>query len=81
MATGQCWVSATVDGDKRIARLMQSGERMTMEVRRELLLTVGEPSAVAVTLNGAVAKPLGQPGKVVTVRINPTNFRDFVANR
>jgi cytoskeleton protein RodZ len=79
--TGECWLSATVDGEKRIERLLQPGEQLALEVHRELLLTAGDASAVALTLNGAPAKPLGKAGKVVTVRLNLTNFQDFVVNR
>jgi len=32
-------------------------------------------------LNGAEARPLGGAGNVVTVRLNPTNFRSYVQNR
>ena len=80
-AIGECWVSATVDGEKRIERLLQPGEQLAMEVRRELVLTAGDASALAITLNGAEAKPLGKPGEVVTARLNLTNFKDYVANR
>jgi hypothetical protein len=80
-AIGECWVSAIVDGEKRIERLLRPGEQIAMEVRRELLLTAGDPSALAVTLNGAPARPLGKPGKVVTARVNLMNLKDYVANR
>ncbi len=80
-ATGQCWVSATVDDEKTIERLLQPGEQLAMEVHRELVLKAGDPSALTMTLNGAEAKPLGKAGKVVTARLNLTNFKDYVANR
>lgn len=80
-ATAECWVSATVDGEKKIERLLQPGERLAMDVRRELVLTAGNASALAITLNGVEAKPLGKPGEVITARLNLTNFKDFVANR
>jgi cytoskeleton protein RodZ len=79
--TGKCWVSATVDGEKKVERLMQPGEQLAMEVRRELVLTAGDASALAITLNGQEAKALGKPGEVVTARLNLTNFRDYVAER
>lgn len=80
-AIGECWVSATVDGEKKIERLLQPGEQVAMDVRRELVLTAGDASALAITLNGAEAKPLGKPGEVVTARLNLTNFKDYVATR
>lgn len=80
-AIGECWVSAAVDGEKPIERLLQPGDRLTVEVRRELVLKAGDASALAVTLNGAEAKSLGKPGKTVTARLNLTNFKDYIADR
>jgi hypothetical protein len=76
-----CWVTATVDGQRTINRLLQPGEKHTIEVRKELVLTAGDASAVALTLNGAEARPLGNSGEVVTVRLNPANFKTYVQNR
>ena len=80
-AIGECWVSATVDGVKAVERLLQPGERLAMDVRRELVLTAGDASALAITLNGAEAKPLGKRGEVVTARLNLTNFKEYLSNR
>ena len=74
-------MSATVDGEKKVERLLQPGEQVAMEVRRELVLTAGDAAALAITLNGVQARPLGKPGKVVTARLNLTNFKDYVVNR
>jgi hypothetical protein len=76
-----CYLSATIDGDKRIDRLLQPGEEQTIEVRREMVVTAGDASAIALTLNGAAARPLGRDGEVVTVRINPANYRDYLVRR
>ena len=81
LATRLCWVSATVDGQKSIARLLQAGERHTMDVRRELVLTAGDAAAITMTLNGAAAKPLGPSGQVVTARVNLTNFKEYLSTR
>lgn len=76
-----CWVSATVDGQKAIERLLQAGEQKTVEVRREMVLTAGDASAIALTFNGADARPLGKAGEVVTARFNLTNFKDYLQTR
>ena len=76
-----CWVSATVDGQKRIERLLAAGDRQTIEVRREIVLTAGDAAAIDLTLNGAGARPLGKPGDVVTVRMNLANFKDYLQTR
>ena len=80
-AIGECWVSATVDGEKNVDRLLKPGEQLVLDVHRELLLTAGDASAIAITLNGAGARPLGRPGQAVTVRLNPANFKDYLANQ
>jgi cytoskeletal protein RodZ len=76
-----CWVSATVDGQKVVDRLLQAGERKTIEVRREMELTAGDASAIAMTINGSDARSLGKAGEVVTARLNMTNFKEFLQAR
>ena len=76
-----CWVSATSDGRKAIDRLLQAGERRTLEVRGDLVMTAGDASAITMTLNGTEARPFGKPGEVVTVRLNPANFREYLPGR
>lgn len=73
-----CWVTATIDGRKTLDRLLQAGEQQTIDVRREMVLTVGDASAVSMTLNGAAARPLGKAGAVVTTHVTPNNFRDYL---
>ena len=76
-----CWVSATVDGQKAIERLLKAGEQQTLTVRREMVLTAGDASAIALQFNGADARPLGKSGEVVTARVNLTNFTDYLQVR
>ena len=76
-----CWVSATVDGQKKIDRLLQAGERQSIDVRREMVLTAGDAGAIVLTLNGADAKPLGKAGEIVTRRLNLTNYKDYLQTR
>ena len=80
-ATRPCWVSATVDGKKTIERLLQTGERQTVAVRREMVLTAGDAAAIAVQFNGAKGRPLGKTGEVVTARFNLTNYKDYLQAR
>ncbi len=72
------WVSATVDGQKTIERLLRPGEQQTVDVRREMVLTAGDASAIAMTFNGAEARPLGREGEVVTARFNLANFKNYL---
>jgi cytoskeletal protein RodZ len=80
-ATRPCWVSAVVDGKKQIDRLMQTGERTTIDVHRELVLTAGDAEALKLTFNGAAARPLGTAGEVVSRRFTPANFRSYLQTR
>jgi cytoskeletal protein RodZ len=80
LATAPCWVSATVDGERVVARELQPGERQTFDVGRDIVLTAGDAAALDVTLNGAGARRLGASGQVVTVRMTPSNFRNYLAS-
>ena len=79
VATGPCWVSAIVDGERVVAREFQTGERLAFEFGRSVVLTAGDAAALAVTINGEEARRLGSAGQVVTVRVTPTNFREYLA--
>jgi hypothetical protein len=75
------WVSATVDGQKAIGRLLQVGDKEVVDVKRELMLTAGDASAVRMTVNGAEARSLGKNGEVITARVTPANFKDYLQTR
>jgi cytoskeleton protein RodZ len=75
----ECWLSVTVDGTKIFEGLLSAGEQRTFDTRREAVLTVGDASAIALTLNGSKARPLGADGRVVTLRLNPGNFNEYIA--
>jgi cytoskeleton protein RodZ len=79
-ALRDCWVYAEVDGGREFQRLLHAGDQQTLEARRELLLTLGNAAAVVVTLNGSPARPFGPEGRVVTTRLNMTNFKEYLAN-
>lgn len=73
------FVSATVDGQRTISRLLQTGETQTIDIKRELVITAGDAAALSLTLNGAEGRSLGKAQEVVTARINLTNFKDYLA--
>jgi len=78
-AAASCWVSAIVDGQRVLERELRAGETQSFQVRTEMVLTAGDAGALQLTLNGAVAKPLGRSGEVVTTRVNMSNFREHLA--
>jgi transcriptional regulator with XRE-family HTH domain len=77
---GPCWVSARVDGGRVVSRLMQAGERLTLDISDEAVLRVGEPGALAFSINGQSGRPFGRAGQPITVRITKDNFRDFLSS-
>jgi cytoskeletal protein RodZ len=77
-ASRPSWISAIVDGSRAVQREFKAGEEATFDVRKEIILTAGDAAGVSVTFNGMPAKPLGGSGQVVTVRVNPTNFRNYL---
>jgi hypothetical protein len=80
VATAPCWVSAIVDGERVVSRELQSGERVAFEVGRAVVLTAGDAGALAMTINGADARPLGTAGQVVTVRLTPANYKEYLVS-
>ncbi|PYR39182.1 MAG: hypothetical protein DMF90_00755 [Acidobacteria bacterium] len=77
--TRPSWIIASVDGKRAVNRLLQVGEQESLDANSDLLLTTGDAGAVVMTVNGAAARPIGRPGQTVTVRVNPTNLKKFLA--
>jgi len=78
--TRPCFVTATVDGKRTINRLLEPGEKHSVEIRKELLLAVGDAAGIRMTLNGIDAKPLGKAGDPATVRLTPATFKSYLPN-
>jgi transcriptional regulator with XRE-family HTH domain len=76
---GPCWVSATADGLSVVYRLMQAGERQTIEARDEVVLRIGDPAAFTFFINNTPGRTLGRAGQAVTLRITAQNYREFVS--
>jgi hypothetical protein len=77
-AKSPSWVILTVDGRKAVNRLLQVGERETIEARRDLVVTAGDAGAIVMTLNGRLARSIGRPGETATARLSSANFRDYL---
>lgn len=77
-ATRECWVSAIVDGGKAFEGVLRAGDQHAFDAR-ELELTAGDAAALVLVINGETARPLGRDGQVITMRLNLTNFHDYVA--
>ncbi len=66
---GACWVSATVDGRRAFAKVMQPGDRERLVVTREAVVEVGDAGAFAYSIDGKEGQPLGAAGEVKTLRV------------
>ena len=76
--TGDCWVSATVDGTQVVYKLLPPDDARAFDVKDEIVLHLGDPAAASLSIDGAAARPLGTAGVPATVRITKENFRDYL---
>lgn len=75
-----CLLTSGVDGQPLADTRLEAGERQSFSAQAELMLTVSDPSAIALTINGQPARSLGAEGVMTTVRVTPDNYKNFVAN-
>jgi cytoskeletal protein RodZ len=80
-AVRPCSVSAMVDGAPVVQRQLRAGDRLMLEVRRELVLTADDAGALRLTLNGQNARSFGKAGESVTTRLTLSNFKEYLASR
>jgi hypothetical protein len=74
-----CLVTAGVDGQPLVDTRLEAGGRQTFDAQMELMLTVSDPSAIELRLNGQRARLLGSDGVITTVRVTPDNYKTFLA--
>ncbi|MEZ5284734.1 MAG: DUF4115 domain-containing protein [Vicinamibacterales bacterium] len=80
VATSACWLSANADGEQIAYRVLNAGERVTMDVTREAVLRIGEPGNLRVTIDDRVVQRMGPPGTPATLRITPDTYRDLLTS-
>ncbi len=59
----ECWIEATIDGEGQVNELHVPGESLRIEAQEKVSLTIGNPEAVRVEVNGQpfpIAAPAGQ---------------------
>lgn len=78
VASEECWLSLSVDGQKVVARNLQAGERVQFRARSVIILSAGNAGALTLTINGKPARALGGRGEVVTSTITLATLKDFV---
>lgn len=74
----ECWIEATADGDRIIYKLLNTGDRYAIEGYEDLVMRVGDPSALVYSINGARGRPLGPGGRPATVHITRENGNAFL---
>jgi hypothetical protein len=74
-ARTECWVGVTLDGDRRVERLLQQGEHLQVRARDDVVLRVGNAGALSLTINGLATRSLGPLGRPVTIHMTPATFR------
>jgi transcriptional regulator with XRE-family HTH domain len=75
---GDCWLSATADGQRVVYRLMTAGDRTQIDAQNEVVLVVGDPATCAIDINGTSLRRLGAPGEPVTVHLTRENFEAYL---
>jgi cytoskeletal protein RodZ len=73
----QCWVAASVDGTRVLYRIVEPGERQTLDAQREIAIRFGDAGAVAWTINGREGASLGASGAVRDLNITPQNHSEI----
>jgi cytoskeleton protein RodZ len=77
-AEGPCWLGATADGERVVYRVLNKGERVTLQAHDELVLRIGDAGAFRFTINGIPGRRLGDAGDDLTLRLTPSNFRNYL---
>ncbi len=75
--SGRCWVQVSADGQMRLARELNAGDRVTVEAAERLQIVAGDAGAFAYELNGRPGKPLGAAGAVARATILPSTASQF----
>lgn len=74
---GTIWVAATADGATAIYKLLQAGQRVTIE-GREFSFRIGNAAAFDYSINGRPGKTLGAPDEVREFVVTTANYRDYL---
>lgn len=74
VADAECWLSLSVDGTRVVARNLQPGERVQYAAQNAFVISAGNAGALALTINGKPARPLGGRGEVVTTTVTLENL-------
>ena len=80
-ATDACWIAATADGEQVAYRVVNAGERLSIQVTKEAVIRIGMPANVSISINDRPIRPFARPGTPTTLTITPANFRELLGDR
>jgi cytoskeletal protein RodZ len=81
LAIRPCQLTFSADGEAAVERSVAAGERLTIEMLKDLTVTTDDGGALALMFDGADARPLGGRGEPVTVRFNRDNYKSYLVRR
>jgi hypothetical protein len=73
-AVDLCWVRLSIDGEERVARTLEPGERVTFRAKDEADLRLGNAAGARVQANGRAVRT-GGSGEVVDLRLSLVDGR------
>jgi cytoskeleton protein RodZ len=76
--SGSCWVSLTIDGEPRLQRIVEAGERLRYGIETAAVIQVGDARAFEYSINGVPGRSLGGAGEVRSARITRDTLNDFI---
>ena len=76
--SSRCQLRVVADGREILARMVEQGETLPIELGEELWLLGDNASAVQFSINGQAGRLLGVPGEVLSVRIGRDDYEDFL---
>jgi cytoskeleton protein RodZ len=75
----KCWVSVSRDGDRVLVKLLEPGEDLAFDAVERFYVILGNAGGVRLKINGKRAKPPGNSGEVVKMKINTENVSELLA--
>jgi hypothetical protein len=73
-AVDLCWVRLSIDGEERVARTLEPGERVTFRAKDEAVLRLGNAAGARVQANDRTVRT-GGSGEVVDLRLSLVDGR------
>lgn len=75
----EVWIRIQSDAGPAEEALMQAGDRKTFSAAERVVLRLGRPDQVDMTINGHKARPFPSSATAQTYEINRDNFRSYLA--